>query len=419
MVVAAFKVEIPTTAMPKVKDILTDESGQTIVFAAFCMTIILGFLALSVDVGLMFCVKQSVQTAADSAAIAGAQEIQYADVTSAAKVDAALNGFTDGTGGVTVTVNNPPVNGPHTGNGGFVEVIVAKAQSTFLLNLFNRGSMIVKARAVGTMGTTKNCVYALGTSGTDITVSGGADVEMPSCVIYGNSSDSSDLASTGGATLDAASIDLVGDYTQRGGAVLTPTPTTGIAPVSDPLAYLSPPTFSASSCLADPKLGGGVTTTIGPSSGGTICYNGLSIGGGATATLNPGLYIINGAFKINGGSGVTGSGVTFYLPPGGSVSFNGGTVFALTAPTSGTYNGILFYQDRSNSAAGTINGGATATLQGILYFPAADLTWNGGSATGVYASVVANTLKFTGGTAFHNYAQVNSHTPLAGARIVE
>jgi hypothetical protein len=405
--------------MRTAREMVMDESGQTLVLAALGMTVILGFLALSVDMGLMFCVQRSAQTAADSAAITGAQEIRYSDVTSAAKADSALNGYTDGSGGVTVTVNNPPVNGPHDGNAGYVEVIVAKTQPTILMKLFNYGSMIVKVRAVATMGTTQNCVYALGPSGTDITVSGGADVEMPSCAIYGNSSDDSDLASTGGATLDAAAIDLVGSYSEKGGSVLTPTPTTGIAPVSDPLAYLSPPAFSASSCLPDPKLGGGVTTTIGPSSGGTICYNGLSIGGGATATLNPGVYIINGAFKINGGSGVSGSGVTFYLPAGASVSFNGGTVFTLTAPTSGPYNGILFYQDRSNSSAGSINGGATATLQGILYFPAANLTWNGGSATGVYASVVADTLKFTGGTAFHNYAQVNSNTPLSGARIVE
>jgi len=405
--------------MRKLKEVLIDESGQTIVFAALCMTIILGFLALSVDMGVVFCVKRSAQTAADSAAITGAQEIKYADVTSAAKADSARNGYTDGTGGVTVTVNNPPANGPHSGNAAYVEVIVAKAQATYFMNLFNQGSMTVKARSVATMGTTQNCVYTLGPSGTDITVSGGADVEMPSCAIYGDSSSSSDLSINGGSTLNTAAINLVGNYTNTGGSSLTPTPTTGIAPVSDPLAYLSPPSFNASSCLNDPKLGGGVTTSIGPSSGGTICYNGLSIGGGATAALKPGVYIINGAFKIDGGSGVTGSGVTFYLPAGASVSFNGGTVFALTAPTSGTYNGILFYQDRSNSTAGTINGGATATLQGILYFPDANLTWNGGSATGVYASVVAGSLSFTGGTAFHNYAKVNANTPLSGARIVE
>jgi hypothetical protein len=405
--------------MRTAREMVMDESGQTLVLAALSMTVILGFLALSVDMGVMFCVQRSAQSAADSAAITGAQEIRYSDVTSAAKADSARNGYTDGSGGVTVTVNNPPANGPHSGNAGYVEVIVAKTQSTFFMNLFNFGSMIVKARAVATMGTTQNCVYALGSSGTDITVSGGADVEMPSCAIYGDSSGSSDLSINGGSTLNTAAINLVGNYTNTGGSSLTPTPTTGIAPVSDPLAYLSPPTFSPSSCLADPKLGGGITTTIGPSSGGTICYNGLSIGGGATATLNPGLYIINGAFKIDGGGGVSGAGVTFYLPAGASVSFNGGTVFTLTAPTSGTYNGILFYQDRSNSTGGSINGGATATLQGILYFPDANLTWNGGSATGVYASVVAGSLSFTGGTEFQNYAKVNRNTPLDGARIVE
>jgi hypothetical protein len=406
-------------AMPKLKETLIDESGQTLVLASLGITVILGFLALSVDMGLMFCVQRSAQTAADSAAITGALEIRYDDVTTEAKADSARNGYTDGTGGVTVTVNNPPANGPHSGDAAYVEVIVAKTQHTIFMNLFNKGSMVVKARAVATMGTTQNCVYALNPSGTDISISGGADVEMPSCAIYGDSSGSSDLNISGGSTLDAAAIDLVGNYSNSGGSVLTPTPTTGIAPVSDPLAYLSPPTYSPSSCVANPNLSGGVRSTIGPSSGGTVCYNGLSVSGGATATLNPGLYIINGSFSISGGGSVSGSGVTFYLPVGASLSFSGGTVFTFTAPTTGTYNGILFYQSRSNSTAESISGGSSATLQGILYFPDANLNWSGGSRTGVYTSVVAGSLTFSGGTSFQNYAKVNSNTPLAGARIVE
>jgi hypothetical protein len=183
---------------------------------------------------------------------------------------------------------------------------------------------------------------------------------------------------------------------------------------------LPAPSFNTSSCLANPNLGGGGTFTIGPSTaGGTICYNGLQIGNGATATLKPGIYIINGSLTVNGGSPVTGTGVTFYFPAGGSLNLSNGATFNLTAPTSGTYDGILFYQNRSNSTAVSIQGGTTSTLVGILYFPDANLTLSGGSSTSTYASVVASTLTFSGGITLKNYALVNSSTPLTSARLVE
>jgi len=194
------------------------EDGQTVVLAALCMTLLMGFLALSVDVGLLFCAKRSAQTAADAAAIAGAQEIAYSDVVTAARADASRNGFTNGTNGVAVAVNNPPLNGPHAGNSGYVEVIVSASETTFFLNLFNQGTMTVEARAVSTMGATQNCVYALGSSGTDISVTNGVNVQFPSCALYGDSSGSTDLNVSGGATLNAAAIALVGNYSNTGGS---------------------------------------------------------------------------------------------------------------------------------------------------------------------------------------------------------
>ena len=86
---------------------LRDENGQALIITALCMTCLFGFAALAADVGIMLREKRLLQIAADSAAIAGALELNYsaASVTSAAKAASAQNGFTDGSGGVTVTVN--------------------------------------------------------------------------------------------------------------------------------------------------------------------------------------------------------------------------------------------------------------------------------------------------------------------------
>jgi len=398
---------------------LSDERGQTLIFAALCFSILLGFVALAVDVGLMFNARRLTQAAADSAAIAGAEELNYGDVSAAAQASAALNGVTNGINGAVVTVNNPPLSGPHSGNASYVEVIVSESQATVFMNVLGQGSMTVSGRAVAALGSTQNCVYALNTSGTDIALSGGVNVQSPGCAFYADSTSAADLTIQGNSTLNAQGINLAGGYTNSS-STLTPTPTVGIAQVSDPLAYLSAPSFTTSSCLANPNLGGGGTFTIGPAtSTGTICYNGLQIGNGATVTFRPGIYVINGAMTVNGGSPVTGAGVTFYFPVGGSLTFSNGASFNLSAPTSGTYDGILFYQNRSNATTASIQGGTTSTFAGILYFPDAKISISGGSNTAMYASIVAGSLTCTGGITLRNYALVNSSTPLSSSRLVE
>lgn len=394
-----------------------DESGQALVIGALCMALLLGFVALGVEVGMLFAQQQALQTAADSAAITGAQETSYGDVVAAAKADAALNGFTDGVNKVTVTVNNPPVNGPNAGTVDFVEVIISKQEQTLFMSAFGHGAMTVSARSVATLSTTQNCIYAMNPTGTDISITNGAKLTMPDCNIYGESSSGSDLSLSGGASLSVGGIDLVGGSTITNGAKSSPTPTTGVPAVSDPLSYLSPPSYS--SCSADPNIGGGKSMTIGPSSGGTICYNGLSIGGGARVILNPGTYVINGVLSFNGGSTISGTGVTFYLPPGASLNIGNGTVFNLAAPTSGTYNGILFYQDPNNTASESLEGGATSYLEGILYFPKAKLTLENGTSTTSYESIVAGSLTMQGGASLKNYALKNARNPLRSARTVE
>ena len=64
---------------------LRNENGQTLVLTALCMTAMLGFMALALDVGLLFRARRNMQTAADSAAIAGAQDYMWNASTTTAR----------------------------------------------------------------------------------------------------------------------------------------------------------------------------------------------------------------------------------------------------------------------------------------------------------------------------------------------
>ncbi|MGH7328057.1 MAG: pilus assembly protein TadG-related protein, partial [Polyangiaceae bacterium] len=69
------------------------ESGQVLSLTVISMVVLIGFVALSVDVGLLWSERRHMQTAADAAAIAGATALRLGnDVTTAADDVSALNG---------------------------------------------------------------------------------------------------------------------------------------------------------------------------------------------------------------------------------------------------------------------------------------------------------------------------------------
>src|SRR5580704_13972804 len=95
-----------------------DESGQTLVLGAMVLSVLMGFLALALDVGMLFHARTQMQIAADSAAAAAALDykysVAYSGKTSAqsahqdAVTAATQNGMLPSG---TVTINNPPTSG--------------------------------------------------------------------------------------------------------------------------------------------------------------------------------------------------------------------------------------------------------------------------------------------------------------------
>jgi hypothetical protein len=137
---------------------------------------------------------------------------------------------------------------------------------------------------------------------------------------------------------------------------------------------------------------------------GTYC-GGIRISNGATATFNPGIYIIKGGgVSFVGGTTITGSGVMFYLTGTNasyaSADISNGASVTFSAPPSGPYMGMLFFQDRLivSAANATFSGGVVMQLTGTLYFPASSVLYSNGSSSAVYTAIVAKTVSFTGGT---------------------
>lgn len=411
---------------------LDDDSGQVAIVTVLCMTCLLGFVAFAVDVGLLLRAKRVAQTAADSAVMAAAAEFNYGDMTAAATADAVQNGVPAS----AVVVNKPPLYGPNVGKGSYVEVIISQSQPTFFMKMFSRNSMMVGARAVATTVPTPSCVDTVQSSppsGIGLDMSGGANLDLPTCGVEVGATGAGAFTAGGGITLTATAIGVAGGTSIHNGAQLTPsTPTTGIT-VTDPLLpIVTPPPASeyTSGCLTDPNIKTG-TSTIGPASAtGFVCYNGLTISRSPTVTLNPGLYIINGngasadALSISGAAVVNGSGVSFYFVNNGSFTISNGAALTLSAPTASTTSvglnsGLLFYQQSTDTAADSFVGGSSGSLNGIFYLPSANLTFANGNASTFSTDLVVGSLTMSGAATIRPYAPLSGASPLSSPRLAE
>jgi hypothetical protein len=159
------------------------------------------------------------------------------------------------------------------------------------------------------------------------------------------------------------------------------------------------------------------------------CYRGMDIKG--TVTLNEGVYVIDGnSFSVGAQASVTGSNVTIILTsntaasnPGSvaTLDINGGATVRLSAQTSGTYAGILFYQDRraSDSGTNTVNGNSNSFYQGAIYMAGQEVDFNGtaGMSTNCI-QLVARRVVFSGNSAINNSCPSGSGaSSFIGARV--
>ncbi len=412
--------------------------GQSGLFIVFNLTLLFAVIGLSADVGVGYLARQQAQTAADSAATAAAMY-------------ASQNGYTCGSGGVicgaATACANPNVypptnnlqagclyaaaNGYLNGGNGGKQVVTMTGNTTTppgvagntaaywvqanisdyraaLFGLFAGVNSFV-VNAVSTAGITITspgaCVYVLASGNVaNAFVASGSATVTAACGIFVNSGSSSAFVTSGSSTVHSTTIQVVGG-TSVSGATVTPTPTTGVASFSDPLATLPMPAFTGCN-FTNYSLGNGGVATISP---GVYC-GGISLSGSAQLTLNPGTYVLNGAgLTMSGSSSIKGTHVTLFNTgqsgqTASPISNTGSSVMNLTAPNSGTYQGMLFVQDRNLTYSGTnsFTGSTNSVLTGTLYFPSTKIAYAGASTTGSYTAIVAKTISFTGNSSLKN-----------------
>jgi hypothetical protein len=402
------------------------QAGQALITTAICLVFLLAMAGFGIDFGIMRYEKRIQQTAADAAALAGANNLGHGGVVTGAQDASSLDGFTDNGGGdvskcgsgasvgtICVQINNPPQSGPHNGDSNYVEALVAKVDATYFIRLVGVNQETITSRAVATdlsgAAATGGCLYTLGppTSSIEgININGNATLNAPSCGIV----DDGNFITKGNAlTVTAQTFGTSGDWQKSGpgGSVTceaTPDscPTVNMPAGPDPLAGITPP--------CNPCTGGG---TINSNNGGTFnpgTYQSISFAGNGTVILNPGIYIVDGSgasggFSCSGTPTIQGTGVMFYFTNGATINCQGNDTIELTAPSPtncpscpSEYDGILMYQDPNdtNTTGPELGGNTGSFYNGALYFPSDQLTFSGNSTGTDVAIVVVGSLQLSG-----------------------
>jgi hypothetical protein len=365
--------------------------GAVAVLVALTVPVLIGFAGLAVDLGMMWNMKRQMQNAADAAAVAAGTQLRRGGNYRAAGKDlSSLNGFTDGSDSTAVTVNSPPASGAFAGDVRFAEVIVAKDQPSYFMRYLGPSSVTIRARAVAGGASGNFCVYAL-----DPTASAAFQNDnavSSSCGIMVNSNSPTAVSTAGPIT--APDVGIVGNTANAGR--ISGKLSTGLAPAPDPLAGLPAPIVGSCNQTNFSRTGN-VSTNL---TAGVYC-GGITLHGNASVTLGPGTYILlGGGLTSDGNSSIVGtSGVTFYNTYNSSniykpIYTQDSNTLDLIAPVTGTYEGILFFQDRSVvSSAPNIIAGGSARLQGALYFPTTPLVLSSQSnVSAAYSIIVARTV---------------------------
>lgn len=380
--------------------------GFVLLTTTLAVPVLCGILGLAVDVAYLRFQRLNMQGAADAAAMAGMREVGNGStsISNAAQSAATSNGFTNGTNGVVVQVNNPPLSGTFAGNSKYVEAIVTQNQPALFMRALGFTTATLAARAVsGQVSIFGACIYALDPAAQNsLVVTGNASVTS-GCGVWVNSSNSKAVQVTGNACLTAQSgnINIVGSDSGSNSCV-SPAAVTTLS-FTDPLASIPAPSWSGCDTV---NFSATTDMTATPLNPGVYC-GGITLSGNGKVKLNPGTYVLNGGGLNVSSSNVslTGTGVMFYNTGDAThafqpISVSGGATISLSAPTSGTYNNMLFFEDRAFGSASTNNtfaGSSNIQVSGALYFRNSQLTYSGGSSTNNKSvGIVADKVAFSG-----------------------
>ena len=377
---------------------LSDRSGNTTVIFAGVITALLAAAGTTIEYTRLLNHKSKLQTAADAAAIAGANEMYIAQADGS-RVEAVVKSIVDAkfdSSDVTAETKSDYRNGT-------VNVTLSETVALAFAGVLGVSESAVAVTAEAkVVGSGRICVIGLESkSAGTISLEHYAVMEASECSVFSNSKNNAGLKAKGGSRL-YSELTCSSGGTAGSHGNFKPQPLTDCPPIPDPLASRPPPSVGACS-YNNLTIEKGVHVLIG----GTYC-GGLRISGSASVTLKPGIYVMkNGPLDVSGSAQLRGKYSGFYFVGSkATLSFARDTTIDLSAPKTGSLAGLLFFQDQ-NAKAGEkfhITSNNARNLLGTIYLPKGRLYIDADAdiaRQSAYTAVVAYKIELSEGPVLH------------------
>lgn len=362
------------------------QSGNVAIFFAIALIPMIGLAGAAIDYRRASTVKTELQTAIDSAVLAGARGGGDSGLKD---VEIAERYFQANYADPSTVVESLKF----TSADGRLEGTVQATLPTSILGILHIPEIDVAARAVARVETKGSDVCILLVSekaNQSLLVNSGAKIKAPTCEIHVRSTANPASIVNSGTSLDVQRICVKGEKVILNGGVKPPLETKCDAIANPFVGQLPKPSTTCTfNNWSPPNNVSSITMSPGVYCGWT------NFNGSPTITLQPGLYVVkSGGWNVNSGATFKGDGVTIYFADTSRIQFNGNVSIDLTAPKGGTYAGIVMYEpDGLSTSQLVFNGTNGANFEGLMYLPSRDVTFNSShTMTSKKQTMVFNTM---------------------------
>jgi Flp pilus assembly protein TadG len=393
------------------------QAGQALPLIGLLLVLLIGFAGLVVDGGQLAMQYRASQNAADAASLAAATMVMNgsteAQATARANVVAQYNQIPV----ADLSVAYYGSNGIATTVAALVTQVTATVSHQFptlFLPIIGIDSATVSASATASVTQGNACVLCvMGNNNTTLKVgNGNVTVTGGNIVVNSSSQSALGVGPNGSITDSSGPTYLVGNDSGANLNNIHSQVITGVPPVPDPFASVPDPVVTGTRTCCS----GGGTVTINPG-----IYSSINLSGHQNVVMNPGVYVITGGITATGNASLTGHDVMIYLAcshypnscasggeSGASFTVSGNDTINISAPSYGTYHGMVLFADRHNTSGITLGGNGSTRFVGSIYDLSGNVTISGnGSGSNVNSKVVANQVTMNGnnGAIAINYTQ--------------
>lgn len=401
--------------LTRLRRLWRDRRGNAMIIAGAGLPMLIAAAGLGVDTFALSVLKRQMQRAADSGALAAAYaKAQNQDITIAVDKDVDINAIEDRLN-TTPVVESAPTAGSFAGDDQAVRVKLSANGTAPFINFFLRRTIALNVEATARVEDSgEYCIVSLydGDDEAGIDISGDANLNL-GCGMKTNAQGDSAFIVTGNSEINADPLAAAGTVPASDNIPAGTTVLNNQTPQPDPFEDIPDPPDCTTIIEYDDE------TTLNPTPDGT-CLENFDVDG--PLTLASGTYYLTGDVSFGVAAEITGTDVVLVMTgtggEAGDLSINAQASVNLTAPTTGTYDGVALYRDRRTDPSNqyiTFNGGADFSVQGAIYMPTTRIRMNGNfGAEAQCLNFVAYIVDVNGGGDIDNECPAGSYDPITG-----